>query len=366
MQESLVVELGLFVYKLNHSTKSKKSIGMLIMSYNPTIFGTESTQKNSQIWLLPVPWEVTTSYGSGTSNGPQAILDASPQIDLFDSDFSEAYKAGYFLFDENKKIRLNNNKLKKVAQKIIKQYEATGGKKVSPKLLKQVNAGSQQMVDTVYDWSKESLKQNRIPAVIGGDHSTPLGLIKALSEKHNDLGVLHIDAHADLRNSYQGFIHSHASIMRNVCELKKAPQKLVQVAIRDYCKEEYDYIQSKPKQIKTFFDRQLKANAFSGKSWDDICKDIVRELPKKVYVSFDIDGLSPEFCPHTGTPVPGGLTFDQANHLLSILVKEKHHIVGFDLNEVAPGPDSEWDGNVGSRVLFKLCGWTITSQKNQS
>lgn len=325
------------------------------------LFGLNTTQENAKVWLCPVPWEVTTSYGSGTSNGPQAILEASPQIDLFDSDFADAYTAGYYLFPENPELRKLNDEMKKKAQAVIKHFNETGETSTESKsLTNEVNAACTKMVQEVYSWSKMAMAQNRIPGVIGGDHSSPLGLIKAVCEAHPDVGILHIDAHADLRNSYQGFTHSHASIMHNVCSLAVPPQKLVQVAIRDYCKEEYDHIQSHERKIRTFFDREIKSQLFAGATWDSLCEKIVHVLPEKVYISFDIDGLSPEFCPSTGTPVPGGLSFDQATHLLSVLHRLSKQVVGFDLNEVTPGKDSQWDGNVGSRILFKLCGLAVS------
>ena len=200
--------------------------------------------------------------------------------------------------------------------------------------------------------------------MLGGDHSSPEGNIRAVCEAHpGEIGVLHIDAHADLRVAYQGFERSHASIMYNVMSAKWKPKQLVQVAIRDFSAEEHALIESRP-DIETFFDLNLKRELFQGKTWNDICARIASHLPKKIYVSFDIDGLSPEYCPHTGTPVPGGLTFDQANYLLAQLVANGKEIAGFDLNEVAPGgsESDEWDGNVGARLLYKMCGWAVMSR----
>jgi agmatinase len=322
------------------------------------IFGLKTNRKNSKVILTSVPWEVTTSYGSGTSLGPKAILEASPQIDLYDIEFGEAYTAGFYLETENPYFLKANKTLKNLAQKVISSCDEFGvPAKASKALLDKVNAGSQKMVAAVYQATQSVLQENKIPGLIGGDHSTPLGAIQAISEKYKDFGVLHIDAHADLRLSYQGFHHSHASIMRNVCALKNAPKKLVQVGIRDFCREEYDFIENNPKTIHTYFDNHLKNELFAGRSWHSLCEKILSHLPHNVYVSFDVDGLSPEFCPNTGTPVPGGLSFDQVTYLLAMLGQSGKTIVGFDLNEVAPGADGEWDGNVGSRLLFKLCGW---------
>ena len=327
------------------------------------LFALPTSHEKSKIILQAVPWEVTTSYGGGTSLGPAAILEASPQIDLFDIETGEAWRQGYHLDPEDPFFKSTNDELKILASQVIADWNENGKLSIeSEKSLKTINSGCSAMVDRVYKKAAATIAEKKIPGLIGGDHSTPLGAIKAVCEHYDgEVGILHIDAHADLRLAYQGFTHSHASIMRNVCALKVGPKKLVQVGIRDFCEEEYLFIRDNSSLVQTYFDQKIKAALFSGQSWDQLCHEIISSLPKNVYVSFDIDGLSPEFCPHTGTPVPGGLSFDQATHLLAVLGRSGKSIVGFDLNEVAPGSDSEWDGNVGARILFKLCGWAATS-----
>lgn len=331
----------------------------LTSSHKVGLFGLPSTYEESKVILIPVPWEVTTSYGNGTSMGPEAILKASPQIDLFDRQLGKNYEQGYHMLPLPEEILNLNNQLKPLAQKVRDELEEHG--RVSdPHVLNDVNAGCEKMRRWVFESAKKILAAGKIPAVVGGDHSSPLGLIEAVSEAYQqDLGVLHVDAHADLRDAYQGFQHSHASIMFNVMTSKLRPKKLVQVAIRDFCEEEFRLTEDRP-DITTFFDLDLKEAMFGGRDWKSLCEEIVSVLPQKTYVSFDIDGLSPEYCPNTGTPVPGGLSFDQAVYLIGTIVRSKRQIVGFDLNEVAPGAD-EWDGNVGARLLYKLCGWTVQS-----
>ncbi len=330
------------------------------------IFGIPTSLTASKLALIPVPWEVTTSYGSGTSEGPETIFAASPQIDLFDIEFEEAWRSGFHWMEPSLELKILNGKLKPLAQEIIRQREEgeslTGEQ---AKKLDDINQGCKQMVWNVYNQAQTLLNQNKLVAVVGGDHSSPEGLIQALCDKYNgQFGILHIDAHCDLRVSYQGFEHSHASIMFNAMNHKTPPKKLVQVGIRDFSREEYDYSQKHP-NIQTFWDRQLKKTLAQGQTWSEACREIIASLPENVYVSFDIDGLSPEFCPHTGTPVPGGLSFDQATYLLSALGRSGKKIVGFDLNEVAPDPtgQSEWDGNVGARILYLLCGWCVSSNQ---
>ncbi len=334
------------------------------------IFGLTISSDTSLVTLIPVPWEVTTSYGSGTSRGPEAILAASPQIDLFDSRYGDAYTAGFFWAADSltDKLRKQNDRLKPLAEQVIAEWSDEGriSSHEAMSNLETVNTGCAEMVDLVYKRTASILAENKIPGVVGGDHSTPLGAIRAVCEKygHDGVGILHIDAHADLRQSYQGFQFSHASIMRNVCAFKTPPKTLVQVGIRDFCQEEMDFINENRSRVHTHFDVDVKRNLFSGKTWLALCEQITSKLPQHVYISFDIDGLSPDLCPHTGTPVPGGLSFDQASFLLETVARSGRQIVGFDLNEVAPAPDGdEWDGNVGARILFQLCSWAAVTNR---
>ncbi len=334
-------------------------------SYTDGLFGIPTTAEKSEIVIIPVPWEVTTSYGGGTSRGPERILKASAQVDLFDLELGHSYKKGYHLLPLPHELLLLNDDLRSLALTVRATLES--GESLSAedqRALKAVNEGCAKMSEWVHTQAAEILARGQIPAVLGGDHSSPEGAIRAVSEATNGaFGILHIDAHADLRHQYQGFERSHASIMNNVMHATWKPQKLVQVAIRDFSEEEYQLME-KNVHVETFFDLNLKRALFEGEAWASICKRIVSGLPEQVYVSFDIDGLSPEYCPHTGTPVPGGLSFDQAGYLLRVAVESGRKIVGFDLNEVSPSPDpsNDWDGNVGARLLYKLCGWTILSQ----
>jgi agmatinase len=165
-----------------------------------------------------------------------------------------------------------------------------------------------------------------------------------------------------LRRAYEGFERSHASIMDNVLKLAPGVAKLVQVGIRDFCEEEVDAIRDARGRVATTFDVDVAAARMSG-ALPALFERIVAALPTHVYVSFDIDGLDPTLCPHTGTPVPGGLSFHEASLLVGLVARSGRTIVGFDLNEVAPGPEGdEWDANVGARLLYKLIGWTLVSR----
>lgn len=339
---------------------------MTTMTFDPNaaaladsgVFGLPFSPDDSRVVLIPVPFEATTSYGGGTSNGPQAILEASRQVDLFDLETGKPYEAGIAMLAESAEVRAWNDEARALAEPIIE----AGGRGSHGQALQKVNALCEQMNRYVYETTKHWLGKRRIVGVVGGDHSTPFGAIQAYSEAYPGLGILHLDAHADLRHAYEGFTWSHASIMHNVMGRLPEVARLVQVGIRDFGEAEYDAIITSNGRIHTFFDARLAHARLDGMPWREQVDAIVQQLPEHVYLSWDIDGLDPVLCPGTGTPVPGGLSFHQACTLLEGVVRAKKTIVGFDLNEVAPSPDGEWDGNVAARLLYKMIGWTLKSQ----
>ncbi len=333
------------------------------------IFGIPMSEAESRVILLPVPWEVTTSYGAGASFGPALIRKASEQIDLFDLELGKAYEQGYHMLPHPKEIKDLNDKMKIKAQKLIQLVtEQSEDQEQMDQLRKDVNNASDYLNNWVYQQSKQVLDGGKLLGLVGGDHSSPLGCIHAVSEKHQgEFGILHIDAHSDTRKAYHGFTHSHASIMYNIMTAPWKPKKLVQMGIRDFCEEEYEFVKSRS-DIKTFFDLDIKRRMLGGEPWARVVQDVLKELPENVYISFDIDGMNPAYCPHTGTPVAGGFNIDEIFFLFHELSKSGKRIVGFDLNEVSTGgadPEDadEWDGNVGARVLFKLCGWSVLTNK---
>ncbi|MDP2272152.1 MAG: agmatinase family protein [Archangium sp.] len=323
------------------------------------VFGLPFTPEEAKVVLLPVPFEATTSYGGGTADGPEQILQASRQVDLFDLDTGRPYEVGISMLPHPENVRAWNDEAKALAAPIVE----SGGLDVDEAALAKVNALSEKMNDWVYQTAKKWMAEGKIVGLVGGDHSTPFGCIKAHAEKYPNLGVLHLDAHADLRDAYEGFTWSHASIMFNVMKHLPGVRKLVQVGIRDFGEAEYTMIRESDGRIHTFFDARLARARLDGMPWREQVDAIVNELPQHVYLSWDIDGLEPTLCPDTGTPVPGGLTFAQAVALLEGVVRAGKKIVGFDLNEVSDGGGgNEWNANVGSRLLYKMIGWTLVSQ----
>ena len=325
---------------------------------NNQLFGLPFTYDESELILFSVPWEATVSYRDGTAKGPEAILKASTQVDLYDNDNPNGWHAGIFTTKFSASLKKKNGEIRKIASTYIRSLEK--GKEINTAtVLDTVNAACEKMNKQVKTEASKILNDNKIPGLIGGDHSTPLGLMEALSEKHGGFGILQIDAHADLRESYEGFTYSHASIMFNALKIENV-KKLVQVGVRDICDDEINIIDNSDRRIVTFFDHEIKNALFNGIQWSAICRQIVEELPKNVYISFDIDGLVQTFCPNTGTPVPGGLQYEQAIYLLNEIIISGRKIIGFDIVEVAPG-DDEWDAIVGARLLYKLCNLALKS-----
>lgn len=327
------------------------------MTASENLFEKTCPYKTASIVVQAAPWEVTSSYGGGSSLGPKNIVQASGQLDFFN--FTTKAEPNNFIYmnkiDQN--ILALNNKLQKNAQKIMQARGPHGDKQINSPLSilqQEINTESSNLNNTIYKNTIKVLTDKKIPALLGGDHSVSFGAIQACLEKHKNLSILHIDAHADLRKSYQGFTHSHASIMYNVMELNTAPEKLCSVGVRDFCEQEYNYAQKNSK-IKIFFDTDLKASAFQGALWADQCKQIISELGKSVYISFDVDGLQPSLCPNTGTPVPGGLSYNEALFLLTEITRQNKKIIGFDLCEVSCGNSStEWNANIGARLLLEM------------
>ena len=329
---------------------------------NNNIFGLPFSEEEARLVILPIPWEVTVSFGSGTARSAEQIMKASLQVDLFDPDVPNGWKEGFYLRDSDRKILLKSDYLRKEAELYI-DYISKGDiveeNQFMCKTLKEVNEGSYFLNNWVYQQTKALLEKDKLVALLGGDHSTPLGFMKAIGEKHGDFGVLQIDAHCDLREAYEGFVYSHASIMYNALREVPSLAKLVQVGIRDYSQGEYEFIQSNPR-IRTFFDREIRERQYEGETYRQVVDDIISQLPEKVYISFDIDGLDPKLCPNTGTPVQGGFETEQVFYLLNRIQKAGKTIIGFDLSEVSTS-ENGWDANVGARVLFKLCNLMVAS-----
>ena len=342
--------------------------GSALPSFDPSaaalagsgVFGLPHSEAEAAVVLVPVPFEATTSYGGGAARGPEAVLSASRQVDLFDVETGRPYLAGIHMLPLPERVLALDREARAAAAPVIAAGGVANG---GPELLAaaaRVNAASDEVNGWVQGEVARLLRAGKRVGVVGGDHSVAFGSVAAHAAAWPGLGVLHLDAHADLRQAYEGFQHSHASVLRNVMDRLPGVARLVQVGIRDVSDEEMAYVEASRGRVVVHHDALLAQARFEGEPWAAQVRRIVEPLPRDVYLSFDIDGLDPTLCPHTGTPVPGGLSFQQACALVAGVVRSGRRIVGLDLVEVAPGPDGdEWDANVGARLLYKMIGWML-------
>ncbi|MCK6509735.1 agmatinase family protein [Myxococcota bacterium] len=317
------------------------------------IFGATIPPEEARIHLIGVPWDATSSYGQGSHAAPAAIRSASHQLDLLDRVFGRVYRAGIVL-DVLHEIAESNAIARTKADQVIASLE--GGESPDPDILAQVNALSDDVNHKVYEAVKASQSQGRFVGLVGGEHSIPFGAIKRMAEVYPSFGILHLDAHHDLRDAYEGFTHSHASIFYNVMHDFPQVERLVSVGIRDFSADEAKLAEDSNGRIRVWYDEDLFAQKAEGTTFSKITDQILAALPETIYLSVDIDVLSQADCPNTGTPVPGGLSFHEVVYLLHRLGQSGRKVIGFDLVEVVPSENSEWDLNVGARLLYKLCG----------
>ncbi len=326
------------------------------------IFGLPVSPDQAKVVIVPVPFDATTSYSAGTARGPAAVFEASFQVDLFDPETGKPYEQGIAMLPVPEDIAAWNAEARALAEPIL----AAGGAGTDPRLqerLARVNEICGRLNDRVHGQVAHLLDQGKMPVVLGGDHAVPFGAFRAYAEKFPGLGILHFDAHYDLRPAYEGFQWSHASIMNNALERVPGIARIVHVGIRDFSEEEHRISRDSGGRSIPYLEHTLRDRMDQGETWRTIVDEIAGRLPPKVYVSFDIDGLDPALCPGTGTPVPGGLSFHEATSLIAAVVRRGRRIVGCDLCEVAPSPgDSEWNANVGARLLYKMIGYALKSQ----
>jgi agmatinase len=326
------------------------------------VYGLPFTPEDSRVVIVPVPFEATTSYGGGTSQGPSSILEASRQVDLYDRETGRPYEEGIAMLAIPDDVLEWSVEGTELAAGVIARGGDTEGDPALQAAVRRVNEISELVNDWVYRTTSILVRQGKLVVTLGGDHAVPFGSIRAHAERYPGIGILHLDAHADLREAFEGFTWSHASIFHNVMTKIAGVEKLVQVGVRDLGTRENAMIENSGGRIVTFFDADMAAQKEQGTAFAELADRIVAALPENVYLSWDIDGLDPTLCPHTGTPVPGGLSWNEAIGLLRAIARAGKRIVGLDLCEVSPG-ETEWDANVGARLLYKLIGFALLSQK---
>ncbi len=323
------------------------------------LFGLPFTYAESETVVLPVPWEATVSFESGTARAPSAILEVSSQVDLFDPYLAKAWQRGIYMAAIDGELSDMGIAARRAYKMISESHQASLDTQPD---LSELNELCEAMVEWVRKQSNALLDEGKRVILLGGDHSTPLGFMKALADRNESFGILQIDAHADLRLNYEGLRYSHASIMKNALDITQV-SNITQVGVRDYCEEEFDCIQNESR-VKCYFDQDIKHRQYEGESWSSLCQEMVSGLPGQIYVSFDIDGLSPYLCPDTGTPVPGGFEMEEILFLIKMAVDNGKKIIGADISEVSPKEGHSWNQNVGARLLYRLCNLMALSNEN--
>lgn len=264
--------------------------------------------RSAHFAVLPIPYDSTTSFQTGTREGPAAIIRASQQVELFDEELeAECHKAGVATLDP-----------------------------LMPNM-----SGPEAMHKDVFNAAKRVVRDGKFLLGLGGEHSISSGLVRAVMTKHKKLSVLQIDAHLDLRDSWEGARHSHACVMRRCVDLGA---KIVPVGIRNISLEEHRFL--KRRKIEPITARQCHTD-------DDWVDRVLNALGDTVYVTIDIDGFDPSFAPGTGTPEPGGLDWYQVTGLLRLVAAEKT-IVGADITEVMPLPGQAVTEFLAARLGYKL------------
>lgn len=284
--------------------------GFLESEYQP------AAPEKAGFHIIPVPLERTVSYGGGTAKGPAAILEASQQLEAWDG------------------------------------ISAPGEMGIHTQEFVDCSGSAEEILSRVTAATARAIRAGAIPVTLGGEHTVSYGPVRALAQHSADFGIIHIDAHADLRDEYEGDRFSHACVLRRIEDDFSLP--LAQFATRDYCREELSYRQQKG---ILFTDGPRLAHEGIP------ARPLPADFPKKVYVTFDVDGFDSSLMPATGTPSPGGVSWNEAILLLERCL-EGRVIIGFDVVELAPIPGLHHADFTTAKLVHTLMGMAQRSQKN--
>ena len=281
-----------------------------------------ATVNDAQAVVIPFGLEASVSYGGGTAKGPQAMIDASHEVELFDDEFwCEPFR----------KYGVLTAKAEKIQKPIVKA------------------------LDQLEAQVEEVLQMGKFPMVFGGEHSITAGAIRPYARRFKDLTILHFDAHADLRDGYDGEHYSHAAALRRVLDHKHI--KLCSFGIRNISQSEIPFLEKNKDRVKIYWARE-KAK------WD--IKEIVSHYKNKpVYVTFDIDGLDASLMPATGTPEPGGLFWDECMTIIREVAKVST-FVGADVNELAPRPELHSCDFLAAKLAYKIMSYAFLVSKRSA
>lgn len=266
--------------------------------------------EESKIIILPVPYDETSTWIKGSDKGPDAILEASPNLEFFDVEtMSEAHLAGIHTVDP------------------VTEKETP-----------------EKLVDEVYRRVSSLLGDGKFPVTIGGNHTVPIGVFRAFAEKYDDLTILQLDAHADLRPEYEGSPLNHACAMARAREY--AP--IVQVGIRSMSKDELPFLDTG----RMFFSHKL----YSDKS---LYRRALEKISKNVYLTIDLDVLDPSLMPSTGTPEPGGPDYNELMNFLREVIATRN-LVGFDVVELCPNENDKAPDFVAAKIIYQLLSYRFS------
>ena len=322
--------------------------------------------QDAEVVLVSAPWAVTSAAGQGAAYTPDAIIDASTAVSLYDTVSQISIEGKVATAEVDYDLQESSLQLGGDAAKVVSHIE-DGGTLSGDYFIRKVNRiniGFRDMHRSVGKRAFRFADKGKIVGVVGGDHSVTLGAVRSISSVYPEMGVLFIDGHCDLRQSGKIFAYSHLSIARNIIDEVPQIAKMVQVGARDMSLEEVEFATAHPK-IELFSHEDMVRSLYSGENWINICDKIAESLPKQVYISFDIDALTPECCPNTKRPIAGGMSFDQAVILINRVVESGRQIIGFDLTEVVPVSEGSIDSAIGARMLVKLCAAALKSKNNK-
>ena len=333
-----------------------------IIPDNGNYFGFPLEAEDAALVLISAPWDTTVSTRAGSSYAPDAIIEASRFIDFYEPSAPNSWRKGIATAPIDYSIQDLSHRLRSDADKIISlshtDAEYIFENIMHDRRLRRINEASMSVNDKIYSQAKHWLERGKIVGLVGGDQSTAYGNIRAMGEYHQHIGVLHIDARCNLKENHYGFTHSHDSIMHNVLRDIEGIDRLVSVGVREFSHAEWERAEQ-DERIRLFTGQYIWTAHFEGVNWSTIAQEIVDSLPEKVYISLDIDGLTIECSPHTGTTISGGLRFPEVVYLMSKIVASGRQIVGFDLTEVVPDVDDKSDAMIAARLLFKMCSMAL-------
>ena len=275
-----------------------------------------ASQDNSQVHIIPCPYEATTTYGKGTKDGPRAILEASQQVELFDDElWTESYKIGIH------------------TQKAV-EIEAVTGETERP-------------FDEIYKVVRPLVEFNKFPIIVGGEHSITLGAVRACSDRYPDLSILQIGAHSDCRKSFNGNPYTHASTSYHLYKRALKKPRITQVGVRNISSEEVHWMEKEKPNINIYWARHQDRWNF---------QEIISTLSDNVYLTIDVNALDSSIMPSTGTPEPGGMSWYQLVELIKILCIKKN-VVAADLVELSPIPGLHAPDFLCAKLLYKIIGY---------